>query len=368
MAVVSFDYVAFHARGAWPYRDGEMTHSADGTATLASGEIVSFSASRYYVPSEPRGERTSYVVALYSASRRELTAAKWDALKAEIRKQFVAHVRRMADGPRATAIYPAKDAALVAEYAAAAEAAGDAWHIANAREHGETLADGGKFDADATRAGIAALAKAEAASPEPAAPVALVANTTRACYWRTLAGYVATGPDSVPARNGGGYARLDALMSLKGESPATIASVGADVREREESAGRAVAMACERGDCAADELAPMADPLAEIVRLTLAAPALGVVAGRSVDGTEWLTGHGFSGDARAALVMPWADAVEIAAREERAASARRSPDNGVYQIAARPYRGPALYTLADYDADAAEAAALDALYSEGADA
>lgn len=153
MAVVSFDVVTFHARGAWPYRDGEMTHSADGTATLASGEIVSFVVSRYHVPSAPAGERTSYSLALYSAARRELNASKWGALKAEIRKQFVAHVRRMADGPRPAAIHPAADAALVAEYAAAAEAAGDSWHIANAREHGETLADGGKFDADATRAG-----------------------------------------------------------------------------------------------------------------------------------------------------------------------------------------------------------------------
>lgn len=358
MAVVSFDVVTFHARGAWPYRDGEMTHSADGTATLASGEIVSFVVSRYHVPSAPAGERTSYSIALYSAARRELNASKWDAIKAEIRKQFVAHIRRMADGPRPAAIHPAAEAALVAEYAAAAETAGDAWHIANAREHGETLADGGKFDADATRAGIAALAS-------PAAPVALVANTTRACYWRTLAGYVATGPNDRPAPNGGGYARLDALMSLKGESPATIASVGADVREREESAGRAIAMACERGDCAADEIAPMADPLAEIVRLSLAAPALGVVAGRSVDGTEWLTGHGMSGDYRHALVMPWADAVEIAAREERKASATRSPDSGVYGIKARPYRGPSPYTLADYESDEREAAALDALYGDG---
>ncbi len=339
MAVVSFDVVTFHARGAWILIDGEMTHSADGTATLASGEIVSFDCARYFNRAAPAGERTSYRVSLYSASRRELTAAKWEELRGEIRRTFKRHVESMADGPRPNAIKPGTGEPSDAEAEAAA-------HVV-------------EMEAEAAEA---------AASPEPAAPVALVANTTRACYWRTLAGYVATGPDSVPARNGGGYARLDALMSLKGESPATIASVGADVREREESAGRAVAMACERGDCAADEIAPMADPLAEIVRLSLAAPALGVVAGRSVDGTEWLTGHGFSGDARAALVMPWRDAVEIAAREERAASARRSPDNGIYQIAARPYRGPALYTLADYDADAAEAAALDALYGEGADA
>ena len=72
--------------------------------------------------------------------------------------------------------------------------------------------------------------------------------------------------------------------------------------------------------------------------------------------------------ALAALVMPLGDALAIAEREERKAAATRSPDNGVYQIAARPWGGPSLYTLADYERDAAEAAALDALYSEGADA
>lgn len=57
--------------------------------------------------------------------------------------------------------------------------------------------------------------------------------------------------------------------------------------------------------------------------------------------------------------MPMADAVEIAAREESKAAATRSPDNGIYQIKAAPYRGPVLYTLADYDRDA-----LDALYRD----
>lgn len=46
------------------------------------------------------------------------------------------------------------DAALVAEYVEAAAASGDPWHIANAAEHVATLADGGLYDADATRCGI----------------------------------------------------------------------------------------------------------------------------------------------------------------------------------------------------------------------
>lgn len=50
----------------------------------------------------------------------------------------------------------------------------------------------------------------------------LVANTTRACYWRTSRGYVAVKPDVVPADNGGCYTRLDSLMQLKGESADTI--------------------------------------------------------------------------------------------------------------------------------------------------
>lgn len=85
-----------------------------------------------------------------------------------------------------------------------------------------------------------------------------------------------------------------------------------------------------------------------------------VVASRSVDGAEYLTGMGWSGDYRAALVMSPADAREIAAREETKAAATRSPDNGTYQIKAHVWNGPRLYTVAEYESD--EAARLDSLY------
>lgn len=90
------------------------------------------------------------------------------------------------------------------------------------------------------------------------------------------------------------------------------------------------------------------------------------VAGRSIDGAEYLTRHGFGSDFRESLVMTAADAREIAEREETKARATRSPENGVYQIKAHVWTGPALYSLADYDRDAAEAAELDAYLSANA--
>lgn len=83
-----------------------------------------------------------------------------------------------------------------------------------------------------------------------------------------------------------------------------------------------------------------------------------IVTGRSVDGVEYLTGMGWSGDYQTALIMTAADAKEIAAREEKKAAATRGPDSGVYQIAARPWNGPRLYRLADYEADESEAARM----------
>lgn len=101
--VVSFDVVTFHARGAWPRWDGfDMTHSADGFVTLASGEIVSFACSRHHKP----GEGTDIAATLYSASRRELTAAKWESIRAAVRSAFIGHVRTMAEGPRPACIKP----------------------------------------------------------------------------------------------------------------------------------------------------------------------------------------------------------------------------------------------------------------------
>lgn len=73
-----------------------------------------------------------------------------------------------------------------------------------------------------------------------AAPV-VVANTTRAVYWRNSNGYVATGPDvraeAVAAM--GGYANLASIMGLKGEARDTIARlVGQDGHPRPDAAPR----------------------------------------------------------------------------------------------------------------------------------
>ncbi len=51
----------------------------------------------------------------------------------------------------------------------------------------------------------------------------MVANTTRAVYWSTAGGYQATRADDPIPLGLSGYARLDALMRLKGENAATIA-------------------------------------------------------------------------------------------------------------------------------------------------
>lgn len=100
-----------------------------------------------------------------------------------------------------------------------------------------------------------------------------------------------------------------------------------------------------------------------IARAVLSPPVpLFVVAGRSVDGTEYLSGMGWSSDSRAAHVMDEATAVEIARREEERAALTRSPDSGVYGIKPRPYTGPRLYTLEERAEDEAEEARLSALY------
>lgn len=71
-----------------------------------------------------------------------------------------------------------------------------------------------------------------------AAPV-LIAETARARYWRTQAGFVSTLPGAeLTADTGAGYARLDALMRLKGESAETIDSTLRAEVLRLEQAGR----------------------------------------------------------------------------------------------------------------------------------
>lgn len=279
--IVSFDVVTFHARGAWPRFDGfEMTHSADGVATLADGSTVQFTATRHVKAGSP----TETVATLYSAARRELTAARWEELRGMIRRAFTGHVRDMADGPRPASIKPG------------------------------TVAPGASLPT----------------VPADAGDVVTVDGIESG----------ATGPDWEPDAQSLFYAQnveTPALMAFgpsRAAALATLANGGAEPVTRGPSHG-------------------LAD-------------ALAIVTGRSVDGAEYLTAHGMSGDRRAALVMPWADAVAIAASEESKAAATRSPDCGVYGIKAAPYGGPSLYTLADYQTDEREGAALDALY--GADA
>ncbi len=55
----------------------------------------------------------------------------------------------------------------------------------------------------------------------PVAPV-LVANTRRACYWRTYLGYVATGPNDAPPVGGCAHDRLASLLRIMGEDAATV--------------------------------------------------------------------------------------------------------------------------------------------------
>jgi hypothetical protein len=85
------------------------------------------------------------------------------------------------------------------------------------REGGERAARWNLGYGDARREALDAAAA-------PAAP-ALIAETSRAAYWRTQSGFVATLPGNALERDtGAGYARLDSLMLLKGESRETIES------------------------------------------------------------------------------------------------------------------------------------------------
>lgn len=100
---------------------------------------------------------------------------------------------------------------------------------------------------DSTREGWQALeraqqveraARAERDAKAIPAPV-LIAETARARYWRTQAGFVSTLPGAeLTADTGAGYNRLDSLMRLKGESAETIDSTLRAEVLRLEQAGR----------------------------------------------------------------------------------------------------------------------------------
>lgn len=78
------------------------------------------------------------------------------------------------------------------------------------------------------------------AESEAAPAPVLIAETARARYWRTQAGFVSTLPGAeLTADTGAGYARLDALMRLKGESAETIDSTLRAEVLRLEQAGKA---------------------------------------------------------------------------------------------------------------------------------
>lgn len=91
------------------------------------------------------------------------------------------------------------------------------------------------------------------------------------------------------------------------------------------------------------------------------------VTGRSVDGREYLTPFGWQGDKQCALVMPLDDATRIAEAEEKKQSATRNLDCGIYGIAATQWRGPSLYSFADYERDACEVEELDSVYGYDGD-
>lgn len=105
------------------------------------------------------------------------------------------------------------------------------------------------------------------------------------------------------------------------------------------------------------EAAALASPVPGFADAKGPAP-FAMVAGRSIDGAEYLTREGFHGDRTAALVMEWQTAIAIAASEERKAAATRCPESGVYGIKATPWERPALYSLADYEADERDAESL----------
>lgn len=92
------------------------------------------------------------------------------------------------------------------------------------------------------------------------------------------------------------------------------------------------------------------------------AAALFVITCRTIDGREWLSRGGWTGERGEAVIMSEADALTIAAKEKDGEEARpdRNPDNGRYNIKASPYAGPALYTLAEYE----EAEAFNAMMME----
>lgn len=293
MPALSFEVVTLHARAAWMLVDGEMTHSASGVATFDSGEMISFDCARYWNRDARPGERTTYRVTFYSAARRELTAAKWDRLRGEVRRAFKGYVEQMAGGPRPASLHPGA-------YSPASDAPG----------------------------------------VQPVGPVSRDLTTSRP---------LCPVCDAVGAAQGD----CDVCCPVRRDNVEYHAGRGA-------YAAGVASDACPYpagGERAARWLAGWNDA-------PRSPDALYVVTGRSVDGTEWLTPAGFSTDRRAALLMSADDAAEIARREESRAAETRTPDAGTYQIKARPYSGPVLYTLADYESDAAESAALDALYGE----
>lgn len=72
------------ARGAW----GNRTHSWGGIVEHKR-ERIWFTCYRDYDREAPMGQRCTYEIVLGKAGRgRDLTAAKWDALKAELRREF----------------------------------------------------------------------------------------------------------------------------------------------------------------------------------------------------------------------------------------------------------------------------------------
>lgn len=95
---ITFDRpVKAHARRGY----GTMTHSQSGTIDY-NGERLIWHAFRYVDGDSESGKRTSYSTELRrwcarTGCGRELTAARWDGIKLEIRRVFQANVRELAE-------------------------------------------------------------------------------------------------------------------------------------------------------------------------------------------------------------------------------------------------------------------------------
>lgn len=234
-----------HPRGAW----GNRTHSFTGRLYVGR-ERIAFYAVRNFDRDAKTGERVSWDVALNRpGSNRELSGKKWEAARIAVKSEFRAAIEKALadDETAARAEMVSREAADDMGFTAAPVTSHPVT-IGTQETVADTLAPAVDPDRDITENGVTSGltgpdweptpdmrffaqrddrgaeigfgATREAAIGALAARPVLIANTTRACYWRTPKGFVATGPNvrvEDVSYSAGAYPRLDALMRLKGE-------------------------------------------------------------------------------------------------------------------------------------------------------